>query len=257
MAKKPSSKSKRAKKPAVKSSVKGGGIMSLNKSNTSPFMKGIIIVIIVAMVTLFFTGGIASFVELFKPEPKVSVPDAVAQLKNKYEPQLDNWNTVLASNPESYTVLVRLGTAHYDYAAELMELASKNSTSAAQVAAEQWAAAADALKQAVKAKKAEPGVFVDYAVATFYSGDTTAAVKIASKVVKKTPDFAPAYFNLGIFYEAMDSGALAVGAFQKYLALDPTGKTGNVAYVKERLASLGASATPIPGVAASSAPATP
>jgi tetratricopeptide (TPR) repeat protein len=249
MAKKPSSSSKRSKRPVDQSSVKGGGILSLNKSHTSPFMKIVIILIIVAMVTLFLYGGIASLIELFKPTPQAAAPDSIALLKEKYDPQVQSWNAVLASNPASYTVLVRLGTTHYDYAVELSKLVSQNSTVAALPAEAQWVASKDAFKKAVKAnKKADPGVLVDYSVATFYSGETTEAIKIAAGVAKTTPGFAPAYFNLGIFYEALGSNVLAIEAYQKYLVLDPTGKTGNADYVKQQLKTLGAATTPPSGI---------
>jgi tetratricopeptide (TPR) repeat protein len=259
MAKKPSSRAKRSKKSVDQSSVKGGGIMSLNKSNTSPFMKIVIIVIIVAMVMLFLYGGIAGLIELFKPQPKAAAPDAIALLKDKYDPQLQSWNTVLASEPTSYGVLVRLGSTHYDYAIELMKLASQNSTAAMAAAGQEWAASKDAYKRAVKANKAaEPGVLVDYSVATYYSGETTAAVRIAVGVLKTSPGFAPAFYNLGIFYEGSGDTVRAIEMYQKYLALDPTGKSGNVDFVKQQLKTLGASALPTSSIGVTgSAPATP
>jgi hypothetical protein len=241
MAKKASSSSKRAKRPVNQSSVKGGGIMSLNKSNTSPFMKVVIIVIIVAMVTLFFAGGIAGFMELFKPRPQAAKVDPVVALKAQFDPQITAITAALASEPASYTLLVTAGNKHFDYALELSKLSSAQSTTTVIAAAEQWAAARAAFEKAAKANKQAPsGVMVDYSITTYYSGDTTGAVKIASAVIKKDPTFAPAFYNIAIFYEGVGNNQLAIAAYQKYLALDPTGKFGNPDYAKQQLKTLGA-----------------
>jgi len=259
MAKKPSSSSKRAKRPVSQSAAKGGGIMSLNKSNTSPFMKFVIILIIIAMVTLFLYGGIAGLIELFQPRPAAPTVDPVVAVQTKYDPQLQNITTALASNPESYTLLVAAGNKRFDYALELMQLVSAQSTAALLPAVEQWNAAKDVFQRAVEANEnAESGVLVDYSIATYYSGDTTAAIKIASGVIEKDPTFSPAHYNIGIFYEGLGDTVSAIAAYQAYLALDPTGKGGgNPDFVKTQLKALGApekaGASPIP---TGSAPAT-
>lgn len=260
MAKKPSSDSKRSKRPVSQSAVKGGGIMSLNKSNTSPFMKIIIILIIISMVMLFLYGGIAGIIELFKPRPQAAKVDPVTALQTRFDPQIQNFTTALASNPESYTLLVALGNRRFDYALELQKLTSQQSTAAATLANEQWTAAKDAFQKAVKANKAAAsGVLVDYSIASYYSFDTTGAVKIATSVIKKDPTFAPAYFNLGIYYESQNKAEFAIVTYQKYLALDPNDNTGKATYVKGQLKQLGAPEKAATGsaIATGSAPTTP
>ena len=169
MAKKPSSGSKRAKRPVSESAVKGGGIMSLNKSSTTPFMKTVIILVIIAMVTLFLYGGIAGLLELFKPRAAAPAVDPIVAIQNKYDPQLQSLTNVLASDPESYTLLVASGNRRFDYAIELMGLVSATSTAALAPAVEQWTLTTDTYKKAVKVNKdAESGVQVDFAIATYY-----------------------------------------------------------------------------------------
>ena len=260
MAKKPSSGTKRSKRSVDNSAARGGGIMSLNKSNTSPFMKTVIIIIIVAMVTLFLYGGVSGLIELFKPAPQAPKVDPLVALQTEYDPQIQSFTTALASDPTSYTLLVAMGNKRFDYALALMNLVSQNSTSALIPAAEQWSLAKDTFASAVKKnKKAESGVFVDYSIATYYSGDTTAAVKLAVGVTKKDPAFAPAYYNLGIFYEGLGNNVLAAAAYQKYLALDPTGQLGNTDYAKQQLKAMGAPEKAPAGssVPTGSLPATP
>ena len=48
-----------------------------------------------------------------------------------------------------------------------------------------------------------PASWSTTAIATYYSGDTTGAVKIATGVIKKDPTFAPAHYNIAIFFEGL------------------------------------------------------
>jgi len=242
MAKKPSSGSKRSKRPVEQSAVKGGGIMSLNKSNTSPFMKIVIIVIIISMVTLFFAGGIAGFMELFKPAPKAAVVDEMAALKSQYDPQIAAFTNVLASDPTSYAVLVNLANTHMNYVGDLQNLKSAQTTTTMVVISQELGLARDTYKKAVASNKnADSPVLVDFAISTYYSGDATAAVKIAEGVIKKDPKFAPAFYNLAIFYESVNQKDLAISAFQKYIVLDPNGLQGKMDYAVQQLKTLGGS----------------
>ncbi len=238
MAKKPSSRGKVNRRPVDQSAAKGGGIMSINKSHTSPFMKVVLIVIIISMITLFLAGGIAGFVDLFKAQPKAATVDPIIAAKNQFEPRAQAFANALASSPASYTLLVNLGNTRYDYAVTLLQLVSKGTTSAMLPAVQQWTAARDAFGKAYKIKKTDLKVGVDYSVATFYSGDTTQAVKIVSGVIKQDPKFAPAYFNLGIFYDAQGDVLSAIVAYQTYVTLDPKGQSGDPSYAKRRISSL-------------------
>ena len=67
----------------------------------------------------------------------------------------------------------------------------------------------------------------------FFVGNT-----IAEPIAKSSPTFAQVWLNLGVYYSAANQNAKAIGAFEKYLALDPTGKNGNLSYVKQQLATL-------------------
>ena len=240
MAKKPSSKARKSSRSVEKSAVKGGGIMSINKSHTSLGMKIVLIVLIVCFVLLFSYGGISGFVDLFSKQQQAQNPtvDPITQIKVRYDPQVKAFETALASSPTSYTLLVQLGNVHYDYALQLMQ-ASQTATAALVPALEQWSAASANFGKAFKGRKLEKTVGVDYAVTQFYSGDTTAAVKTAIAVTKIDPTFPPAFYNLGIFYGSLGQKALAIAAFQRYIVLDPKGTGGNPDYAIRQLKALG------------------
>jgi hypothetical protein len=258
MAKKPSSKSNKAKRSVDQSAVKGGGIMSINKAKTSLGMKIVIVFIIVAFVAAFFYGGIAGIVSLFTTQgastSTTSTVDPVTQIKTKYDPQVKAFDTLLTSNPTSYTVLVNLSNVHYSYAQELAQ-ASQTSTTVAMAAAQEWLLAKTTFEKAAKVKKLGKNEMVDYSVTQFYSAQTTdgvlAAIKTGTEATKLFPTFPSAYFNLAIFYEAIGMKPQSIAAFQRYIVLDPKGVAGNPPYAVQQLKTLGGSVPATTGVAPS------
>jgi tetratricopeptide (TPR) repeat protein len=238
VAKKRSSKGE-TKRKASTAGPAGGGIMSLNKSHTSVSMKVIIVLLIVAFVSLFLYGGVQSIIDLFKNQSTsgVAAVNPVDAIKTKNQPAVAALSKIAESSPTSYTVLVSLGNAYFDWAQQLSQ-ASQTSTAALAATAPLWNSAKSAYGRAVKIKPGEAAVTVDYSIATFYSGDTTAAIAIAEPVTRSQPTFVQAWLNLGVYYEAARQNAKAINAFEKYLVLDPTGKQGDSNYVKQQLAAL-------------------
>jgi len=228
-----------------------GGLMGLDKSSTSMGMKIIISLLILAFVSTFLYGGIASIIQVFKPnpnQPAATSTDPIAAAKTEFQPQVDALTKLVESNPTSQTPLVNLGNVYFDWAQKVSQ-ASQNSTTAAVTAGALWISAKDTYAKAVKIKPGDPALTVDYAIATFYSGDTSGAIAIALPISESNPTFAQAWLNLGVFYQAVGENAKAVAAFNQYLKLDPTGKQGNATYAKQQLdvlkkSSTGTSTTP-------------
>jgi tetratricopeptide (TPR) repeat protein len=222
--------------------------VALNKANTSLWVKILIIILIVAFVSLFMYTGIAGIFDLFKQTPagqSASTVDNVTSLAQRYQPQVDGFKALAASNPTSYTVQVDLANAYYEWADALSRPESGQSqlTTAAMTAAYQtWTLAKDAYDKAAGLTKTfDPNMQTDRSYATFYSNDTTAAITIVKDVVKKDPKFAQGWMHLGIYYDNLGQGSLAIPAYQKYLALDPKGSNASLA--ADRLKALGASTT--------------
>jgi tetratricopeptide (TPR) repeat protein len=221
--------------------------VALNKSNTSLWVKILIIILIVAFVSLFMYTGIAGIFDLFKQTPasQTATVDHVTALSQQYQPQIDAFKAAAASNPTSYTAQVDLANAYYEWAAALSqpEPGKSQLTSAAMTAAYQtWGLAKDAYDKAVGLSKTfDPSTQTDRSYATFYSNDATGAITIVNEVIKKDPTFAQAWVHLGTYYEAVGKMSLAIPAYQKYLALDPKGASASG--VAEHLKSLGASTT--------------
>lgn len=215
--------------------------MALNKSQTSVGMKVILIVLIVAFVASFipfvsgaFSGGGTT------GNATNGATDAIDQ---QFQPTAASLTSVLQSDPESYTILVSLGNTYFDWAAQKQQ-ASQTSTATAGADQPLWVAAKDAYRRALAVKSGEAPVMVDYAITAFYTGETNEAIKAAEAVVKANPKFAPAHFNLGLFYKALGQTAKAVTAFETYLKLDPEGQQGDTAFAKSQLEELKGASSP-------------
>ncbi|NTW28712.1 MAG: hypothetical protein HGA39_05040 [Coriobacteriia bacterium] len=214
----------------------------MNKARTSPWTKGLIIVLIVAFVSMFMATGIVGLFDLFKSNTPASTQSAVQKLAATYDPQVTALKKAFESNPTSFTAAVNLANTYFDYAQELSTPAtgqSSLSADASTAAAIQWANARAAYDAASKIKSGDPSVETDRSAATYYSGDTTAAVAIVSAITVSAPSFAPAWLNLGIFAEDLGQNAKAIAAYQQYLKLDPTGS--GVSYANGRITALKAS----------------
>ena len=227
--------------------------MAINKSNSPMWVKITLIVLIVAFVASFIV--IASNPFASDPQAQTGAPadGTLAAADAQYQPQIAALTTQLQSDPQNYATLVSLGNTYFDWALAKQQAGQTDATA---IGADQplWLAAKDAYSRAVAIKDDESPVRVDYAITVFYSGDTVTAIKLGEAVVKDDPEFGPAQFNLGVFYEAAGQAAKAIAAYEMYLKLDPEGsKGGSPDFAKERVAELKtAGANPAP-----STPTTP
>lgn len=213
--------------------------MAIDKSNTPTWMK-VVLIVLAAVFVLGFISVAANPFTLFAPQPgtgTTGATDAVSAANQRYQPAVNALTAQLQSDPESYTVLVNLGNSYYDWALELQK-ASQTSTAAAGAEQPLWIAAKDAYSRAVKLDASQPPVVVDYSITQFYSGDTNGAIATAQSVTKSSPKFPPAWFNLGIYYKALNDKSKAIAALEQYVKLDPQGKQGDVNYAKSQLQEL-------------------
>lgn len=218
--------------------------MAIDKSRTPAWMKATLILLAVVFVFGFVTIAANPFQGV--QSGNQGGTDPLSTVNQQYQPAVAALTAQLQSTPESYTILVSLGNTYFDWANAVQQ---QSRTSTAAVGADQplWISAKDAYSRAVAINAQEPPVMVDYAITRFYSGDTNGAIETAEQVAKTSPDFAPAYFNLGIFYSAVAQNDRAITALERYLKLDPEGKQGDVNFAKQQLQTLrsgGATQTP-------------
>lgn len=226
--------------------------MALDKSRTSLGVKIVLVMVAVSMVAYLVPTLFGLFSSTGSSADSASgTTDASAQIAQKYTARVAANDERLRSDPATYAVLVDQGNAYFDWGMDVVQAAESNQALRG-ADAPMWVAAKQFYERALAVDSKDPNVNVDFAIATFYSGDPAKAVVIATDVTKKQPDFAPAWFNLGVFYAGLNEPAKAYAAFQKSIDLDPEGKNTNIAYAKEQLEALKGSASATSSVTATS-----
>lgn len=218
--------------------------MAINKQKSSPLLKAGII-IISAMLVLAFTLPLISS-NLFSGSSSNGGTTQQGQLDalaTTYGSQVAGLQQMLASEPTSYTVLVNLGNTYFDWGVEAQKIAGQTGGDQPM-----WTSAASFYDRALTEKPGDPNVTVDAAIAHYYSGNTAKAITLGESAAKANPEFAPAYFNLAIFYQNSGRSADAVAAAQTYLKLDPNGNNGDPATMQSIISEAsGASSLPATG----------
>jgi tetratricopeptide (TPR) repeat protein len=219
--------------------------MAINKSHTTPFVKGVIIAIaflfILAMVAAAFSGlgGTYSGTPTASQTASQSTTATVAALAQAAQPAIQAREASLTADPKNYALLVQQGQAYFDWAQSVLQ-ATQAQLQASPGAPRQdtpyWKLAIPYYRRALSIKTGDPNVMTDYSTALFYSGDTTTAISVGVAVQSLVPTFTPVAFNLGIYYESTGQNAKAKAAFQDYLRLAPNGP--NAAAAKQELTKL-------------------
>jgi hypothetical protein len=138
-----------------------------------------------------------------------------------------------------YATLVQKANGFYDQGQSLFSSKTPNINQAVAY----FQAAAMTYAAAWRQQSTDPSVGTDYATALFYSGKVSEAVKQVQTVIKANPNFQQAWFNLGIYYThqqalatqnnqpaaAKKARALAVAAYTKAIAINPTSQVGKSA----------------------------
>ena len=221
--------------------------MAINKSNTSPLMKTLIILLAAS-----FVIGIGGLSVLSTCSPNAPLlpngsttagsTDTTAQVQAinlRSAPEIQAREASITADPKNYDLLVAQANAYSDWASQVLAVTQPQQT-AADVTL--WTSAVPYYERALKVKPGDPNVETDYSIALFYSGAGQKAIDEAIAIRKANPTFAPVLFNLGIYYASTGSAGdipKAEEAFQAYLKLAPTGN--QAANAKDALAKLAAS----------------
>ena len=215
--------------------------MAIDKSNTSPLMKGLIIFL---AVTFVLGIGFSSFVGSCSPatpttsgsnSSSTGATQTVESVNLQFTPVIKAVEASITADPKNYDLLVSQADNYYQWGAKVREVVqSSGATSTEDTPI--WKAAVTYYARALAVKSGDTTVMGDYAVALFYSGDSAAAIAEGEKVRTIDPKFAPNLFNLGIFYHSTGDKVKAKAAYEAYLAAAPTGDMAQAA--KDNIAAL-------------------
>jgi Flp pilus assembly protein TadD len=215
--------------------------VAIDKSRTSPFMKGVIIFF--AALLVLGIGG-SSLVPLFEAflgpagQTQTGTPGStdtsatLAALTATYAEKTKSIDASLAADPTNYEMLVTQAQTYGDWAASVMDATPETDGTDRPL----WLLSVDFYKRALAVKPGDPAVATDMAIVQFYSGDTAGAIATAEAVVKADPTFAQVHFNMGVFYSVAGDNARAIKEYETYVRLAPSGEL--VAEANSRIASL-------------------
>jgi tetratricopeptide (TPR) repeat protein len=218
--------------------------MAIDKSRTSPFVKGVII-----FVAITFVLGIAgtAFVPLlesiFNPTAttgtsgsgSTNASDTVSAIAAKYATTTQNNDTALKTDPKNYNLLVSQAQTYHDWANEVMQSTKQQGVADRPL----WLLAVEFYSRALEVKAGDPNVTTDMAIAQFYSGDIEGAIATGLALEKADAKFAAVRFNMGVFYSAVGDNANAIAQYEQYIKLEPSGDL--VSEAKTRITDLQAS----------------
>jgi tetratricopeptide (TPR) repeat protein len=204
--------------------------VAIDKSRTSPFMKGVIIFFIVLLV--LGIGGsslVPLFEAIFNPGAtsttggttgSANTSDTIAAIGTRYSDKTKSIDASLGADPMNYDLLVTQAQTYHDWAGEIMNATQQTGGSDRPL----WILALDYYKRALAVKPGDPNVTTDMAIVQFYTGDTAGAIATAEALVKVDPKFAPVHFNMGVFYDMSGDTARAISEYEAYIKLAPTGE---------------------------------
>jgi len=86
-------------------------------------------------------------------------------------------------------------------------------------------------------------VKVDSALCLLYKGDTSGAISALQQITTDSPDYGPAWANLGLAYEISGDSTSALSAYQQAETTDADDEYGAKSYAEKRIAAINSSTT--------------
>ena len=164
-----------------------------------------------------------------------SETDYVAKADEKYGAQVATLEEKYASDPVNLATLLNLGKDYMTWGAYVRYFGSTDADTSH---------ANELLSTAVKyydeylAIKDSDAVRVDKALCAYYQEDGTSALQQLKELTESSPDYGPAWANLGLVYEASGDDDSAKAAYAKAQETDPNDDYGAKTYATQRLASM-------------------
>lgn len=230
MANKPAAKKGRDASPDGKAKTKKKA--ARKPGELSRFQKGVIILFVVIFALSTLAGALASVVQ---SQQNQSVEYSVDDIDNQFEGTVADLESKVQDNPDDADSLRSLADNYMQWGTYVLVFASND---------DETAHANDLFNKAIEnydkilAQGANSDVSVNRAMCQFYEGDTDAAVSALQDLTASDEDYAPAWLNLGIIYQAQGQTDDAKAAYEKAVELDPNGDQGVKDSAEQRLSAL-------------------
>lgn len=200
----------------------------------SRFQKGVIILFIAVFALSTLAGAFASMVQTNQSNSQKTIT-SVADLDETYQPLVDNLEEKVAADASDKDSLKALGGYYSQWGIYVRTLGTTDEdTSHANDLFEKAIAAYDSYLELEDSDE----VRVSRALAQYYEGRTSEAQSALEELTEKSPDYAPAWANLGLIYEATSATEEAKAAYQKAIETDSDDEAGAKSYAEKRLSAI-------------------
>lgn len=209
--------------------------MAFNKAQTSTLAKTVIVAFGIILIIGLAGPSITGLFSIGDSSGDATTAQGLLdQIALRHQSTVTALEGMLASSPESSTILVQLGHTYFDWGAELQ------GTPGVPVGADRpyWGFATTFYERAMKIGVDGPEVRTDLAVAYFYSGNIPEAVRWVDDALAVSPGFPTALYNAGIFHHAAGDLSTALEAFRAYVEADAEGTMGNLQVALDRITEL-------------------
>ena len=203
----------------------------------SRFPKGVIVLFIVVFALSTLAGALASVFQGQQTQTADQSQEDVTieSLDEDYQPVISDLEAKVAENAEDTASLLALGRYYFSWGASVAQLAQVDSETSH--ANELLGKAVEYYDRYLELEDSD-AARVDRALCFYYEGDTTTALNDLEEITQSSPDYAPAWANLGMLYEVRGDTDSAKSAYQKAAELDPSDEYGAYSYAQQRISAL-------------------
>ena len=169
-----------------------------------------------------------------------STTNTVDTIDSEYETLVSSLESKLANDPNNLATLLNLGRDYMQWGYQVVY----NGTTDADTTHGN-----DLLDKAISyfdqylALNDSNSVKVDSALCLLYKGDTSGAISALQQITTDSPDYGPAWANLGLAYEISGDSTSALSAYQQAETTDADDEYGAKSYAEKRIAAINSSAT--------------
>ncbi len=158
-----------------------------------------------------------------------------ASVDEKYQSAVSSLEEKYSADKTNLATLLNLGQKYMTWGVSVTYVAT---TDASTSHANQLLEKARSYYSEYLAIKDSNAIKVDMALCKYYEEDTTAATTELETLTQESPDYGPAWANLGVVYEAAGKTDEAKAAYNKAIETDANDEYGAKSYGESRISSL-------------------